>query len=112
MSLALDIALYTRENKIDGLTLSDRGFLYTLAFRCGSNPFTWVTQKELAFELDIHERKIRQHISKLKKLGLIESRPDPKDKRRNITKPSQFLINYHQSRRTKKHPKKAKESEQ
>ena len=97
MSIALDLALYIREQKLDKpLTTSERGVLFTLFFRVGSNPFTWISQKQLAIELDIIERNVRKLMSSIKTKGFIEISSDPKDKRKNLYRPSEFLINYHQ----------------
>lgn len=95
MSIALDVALYLRENNII-VSLSARGVLFTLFFRVGSNPFTWVTQEDLAIECGVTERQLRTQTRILEKLGLIIIKRDPKDKRRNLYCPAEFLINYHQ----------------
>lgn len=100
MSISLDVSLYIRDHNEElNLSAAERGVLFTLAFRIGSNPFTWISQKNLADELLMHETNLRIHVNKLvdKKLLVIEK--DPKDKRKNRYRPDEKLINYHQKRR-------------
>lgn len=108
MSISLDIALYLREKGKDyiNLDLSTKAVLFILAFRVGSNPYTWISQKELAKELNINERNTRKHTSKLKELGLIIIDQDKKDKRKNLYRPAEFLVNYH-----KENSKKSRSNE-
>lgn len=97
MSIALDAALYLREKQLTKpLSLAERGVLFTLVFRVGSNTFSWVSQETLAQELDISERQIRTHLSELEKKGFIKSKPYPHDKRKQLYSIAEFLINYHQ----------------
>lgn len=97
MSIALDLALFLREQKLDKpLTLTERGLLFSLMFRIGSNPFTWISQDQLAIEADITERNVKRLMSSIKAKGFIEILQDPKDKRKNLYRPAEFLINYHQ----------------
>ena len=97
MSIALDAALYLREQKeLKPLTLSERGLLFTLLFRVGSNPFAWVSQETLCTELDLADSNLRNQIKKIVAKGYIEVMKDPKDKRKNLYRPAEFLINYHQ----------------
>lgn len=97
MSIALDTALYLREQKSENpLTVSERGALLTLMFRVGSNPFSWVSQETLAIELDITERNVRRYMKGIKEKGYIDITHDPHDKRKNLYRPAKFLINYHQ----------------
>jgi DNA-binding MarR family transcriptional regulator len=108
MSIALDTALYIRENEVyyidknrksHYLTASDRGYLFTLMFRVGSNPFTWISQEELAFEMGVTARPLKAALSKLFKLGLIVIEIDPQDRRKNRYRPADKLIDYHQKNR-------------
>lgn len=112
MSIALDTALYLREQKSsDPLTLEERGVLFTLMFRVGSNPFTWISQEALAIELDVSLRQLKRHLKSLIKKSYIEEMDDPKDKRKNLYRPAEFLINYHQQqdrKPTKSYPQKPK----
>src|ERR1700689_135070 len=112
MSVALDTALYIREQKLSNpLTLAERGVLFTLMFRVGSNPHTWVSQKDLCIELDITDRPLRHQLKKLEKKGLLVSMSDADDKRKNLYRPAEFLINYHQNPKknpTKSYPQKAR----
>lgn len=102
MSISLDVALYLREQKdAVNVTVGERGFLLTLCFRLGSNSVTWVSQEDLAIELDIIERNVRRYAASLAKKGLIVIEKDPNDKRRNRYKVSKFLINYHQLERVR-----------
>jgi len=97
MSIALDLALFLREQKtLKPLTLTERGLLFTLFFRVGSNPNTWVSQETLAMELDIVERNVRRLLSSIQKKGYIETQQKYSDKRKNEYRPAEFLINYHQ----------------
>ncbi len=97
MSIALDAALFLREQKESKpLTLSERGLLFTLLFRVGSNPFAWVSQETLCTELDLADSNLRTQIKKIAQKGYIEIMKDPKDKRKNLYRPAEFLINYHQ----------------
>lgn len=97
MSIALDTALYLREQlSANPLTLSERGALFTLLFRVGSHATSWVSQETLAIELDITERYVKELMSNISKKGYIKIKPNPKDKRKNIYSPAKFLINYHQ----------------
>jgi hypothetical protein len=112
MSIALDTALYLREQKSsDPLTLEERGVLFTLMFRVGSNPFTWISQESLAIELDVSLRQLKRHLKSLIKKSYLEEMDDPKDKRKNLYRPAEFLINYHQQQErkpTKSYPQKPK----
>lgn len=101
MSLSLDIALYLRDHgrQLKGLSLADRGVLYTLAFRIGTNVYTWVSQNSLANELCIETRNIRDHIRNLEKFGLIMTKKSKKDKRKLEYRISENLYNYHQNAR-------------
>lgn len=108
MSIALDLALFLRENHLIGLngqiiniSSSLRGFLFTLMFRVGSNPYSWIPQEELALEMDMTIDGLRKITAKILDTGLIECIPNPKDKRKNCYRPAEFLINYHQIRRQK-----------
>lgn len=110
MSIALDSALYIRENEISytdkngqihKFTASDRGYLFTIMFRVGSNPFTWISQKELAYEMDVTARPLKTALAKLVNFGLIEVDIDPKDARKNRYRPAEKLINYHDKGRIK-----------
>lgn len=97
MSIALDTALYLREQKSNNpLTLSERGMLFTLLFRVGSNANAWVSQETLAIELDVSERYIRTLTENIAAKGYIKIKQNPKDKRKNLYSPAKFLINYHQ----------------
>lgn len=97
MSVALDTAMYLREQLLDNpLTLTERGILFTLMFRVGGNPFTWVSQESLAEECDIIERNVRRLMAQLSLKGFVEIEKNTKDKRKNLYKPAEFLINYHQ----------------
>ena len=97
MSIALDTALYIREQKSSNpLTLSERGALFTLLFRIGSNATSWVSQETLALELDITERYVITLMQNISEKGYIKIKQNPKDKRKNIYSPAKFLINYHQ----------------
>lgn len=107
MSISLDVALYLRDNDIKGLTLSNRGLLFTLAFRIGSNSVSWVSQKTLAKEVGINDKNLRNQISSLEKLGLIIVKKSKKDKRKSLYKFPEFLVNYHQKYRSKS-PKRLK----
>lgn len=99
MSIALDAALYLREQKISKpLTLTERGLLFTLLFRVGSNPFAWVSQETLSIESDTDLRSVKRLLGKISKKGFIEVSSNPKDKRKNLYRPAEFLINYHQLR--------------
>ena len=64
--------------------MAAKAVLFTLAFRIGSNPFSWISQKELSIELDISESNVRRHMKKIQTEGLISIQEDPKDKRKNI----------------------------
>jgi DNA-binding MarR family transcriptional regulator len=100
MSISLDVALYLREQcQGKNITLADRGVLLTLMFRVGSNPFTWISQNELAKELDCSESTLRRHLKNLVKSGLILIDRDKKNKSCNCYRPSPHLINYHQNNR-------------
>jgi DNA-binding MarR family transcriptional regulator len=97
MSIALDAALYLREQKLTNpLTVSERGMLFTLLFRVGSNPFTWISQASLATELDIDIKNVQRTMKRIANKGLIEVQKDTNDKRKNLYRPAEFLINYHQ----------------
>lgn len=97
MSIALDAALFLREQKESNpLTLSERGLLFTLLFRVGSNPFSWVSQETLCIELDLADSNLRSQLKKIVDKGFIEIMKDPNDKRKNLYRPADFLINYHQ----------------
>ncbi len=99
MSIALDAALYLREQKLpQPLTLTERGLLFTLLFRVGSNPFAWVSQETLAIETDTDLRSVNIRLGQIVSKGLIEIVKNPKDKRKNLYRPAVFLINYHQRR--------------
>ena len=112
MSIALDTALFLREQKLDKpLTAAERGLLFTLMFRVGSNPFTWVSQKDLCLEMDMCDSSLRRLLKSIEKKGLLVSMEDPQDKRKNLYRPSEFLINYHQEAKrnpTKSYPQKQK----
>lgn len=108
MSIALDLALFLRENNLldpQGqkihVSSSLRGFLFTLMFRVGSNPYTWIPQEELALELDMTIDGLKKITPKMLETGLIEITQNPNDKRKNCYRPADFLINYHQTRRQK-----------
>lgn len=108
MSIALDLALFLRENhlldsKAQKITISSslRGFLFTLMFRVGSNPYSWIPQEELALEMDMTIDGLKKITAKVVETGLIEIGQNPHDKRKNCYRPAEFLINYHQSRREK-----------
>jgi len=102
MSIALDTALYLREVQLEKpLSLTERGLLFTILFRVGSNPFSWISQSVLATELDLDERNIRTIMKKLINKNLIEVSKDPTDKRKNLYRPAAFLINYHQQNNRK-----------
>lgn len=97
MSIALDVALYLREQKLDKpLSVAERGALFTLLFRVGSNPFTWISIDSLAIELDITEKNVRNYMKSLNSKGYIQTITNPDDKRKNLYRPAEFLINYHQ----------------
>lgn len=110
MSISLDLALYLREQRHHhDISLAERGVLFTLMFRVGSNPFSWVSQEDLAIELDISERHLKRYMSSLLKKNLIVIEKDSKDLRKNTYRPAEFLINYHQKqdrKAAKKYPKK------
>jgi len=97
MSISLDLALYLREQKDSDLTLCERGVLFTLFFRVGSNAFSWISQEVLADELQISARQLKRQIQSLLKKGFIQVLHDPKDLRKNLYRPANFLINYHQN---------------
>jgi len=99
MSIALDIALYLRDHgrNLKGLSTGDRGVLFTLAFRVGSNAITWISQKTLANELCLDERNLRNHLNNLIKFNLIRVKRNKKDKRKLEYSPTELLINYHQA---------------
>jgi len=111
--MLLDLGLFLRENnliKIDKKTgektilhisSSMRGFLFTLACRIGSDPYTWVSQETLAEEMDIKPDAIKTMTKKSVETQLIEVIPNPSDKRKNLYRPASFLINYSQNRREK-----------
>lgn len=101
MSISLDIALYLRDHgrRFKGLSVGDRGVLFTLAFRVGSNSTTWISQRVLSQELCIHETNLRKHLSNLEKFGLIEIKNGSKDKRKREYKIAEILTNYHQASR-------------
>jgi hypothetical protein len=102
MSIALDIALYLRDTETkDPLTLAERGVLFTLAFRVGSNSATWISQESLMLELDISERNLRDHLKKIADKGYILIKPDKKDKRKMTYTIASFLLNYHQKENRK-----------
>lgn len=99
MSLALDVALYLRDNqgKIK-ISPGERGVLFTLSFRIGSRSYTWVSQKSLSKELQISERNLIRYLSSLKKLKLIQQNKNSSDKRKNLYRAHKRLVNYHQTR--------------
>ncbi|HXK00737.1 MAG TPA: helix-turn-helix domain-containing protein [Buchnera sp. (in: enterobacteria)] len=101
MSISLDIALYLRDNSSSykKLTLSDRAVLFTLAFRVGSNAYAWISQEELAKELNLTPRGLRKNLTNLINIKLITVMHGKNDKRKNLYHPADFLINYHQSRK-------------
>lgn len=95
MSISLDLALFLRDNNHQlKLSTSDIGVAFVFAFRIGSNPFTWVSQEQLASELGITERGVRKAANRLNKLIIVEK--SSTDKRKNIYRFQEFLINYHQ----------------
>lgn len=96
MSIALDFALFIR-NSTTKLNLSAATIAigYTLAFRVGSNTFTWVSQKELAEEIGMDESNIRKHCKKLAQAGFIGIESDRKDKRKNVYTFTKSILNYH-----------------
>lgn len=108
--LALDIALFVRNNIIKGtlkgkkitLQVSDLGYLYTLAFRIGTNGSSWISQKKLSEELGVSKRGLRKALNRLVALDLIICEIDKKDSRKNNYRAHPKLINYHQSLSSKK----------
>lgn len=97
MSIALDVALFLREQKLPKfISLSQRGVLLTLMFRLGSNPWTWISQIALSEELNLTCRQLRDHMKTLELKGLIEVKALAGDKRKNMYRVSQALVNYHQ----------------
>lgn len=97
MSIALDLALFIRDFECEfPLSLSNLGVAYTLAFRIGSNPFTWISQENLAKELRLHETNVRIHCKKLVETGILLIKKDTDDKRKNLYSFNSALINYHQ----------------
>lgn len=101
MSIALDIALYLRDNpsSCKNISLSDRAVLFTLAFRVGSNTLAWVSQEELAKELNLTPRGLRKNLSNLIENKFITVTESQIDKRKNFYHPASFLVNYHQTRK-------------
>ncbi|HMH11458.1 MAG TPA: hypothetical protein VK553_12145 [Candidatus Nitrosopolaris rasttigaisensis] len=111
MSMLLDLGLFLRENNLFSInkktgerkkvniTTAMRGFLFTLACRIGSDPYTWVSQETLADELDIKIHAVKILCKKATEMGLIDIDQNAKDKRKNLYKPASFLINYTQKRR-------------
>ena len=111
--MLLDLGLFLRENhvlKIDKKTNEKsilhissaiRGFLFTIACRIGSDPYSWVSQETLTEELDITLDGVKKLSKKALETNLIESIPNPSDKRKRMYRPAKFLINYTQKRREK-----------
>ncbi len=104
MSLALDLGLFFRNSKTKlGLSLTHRGLLFTLAIRIGNNSNTWIKQDSLANEANIDERNIRENMEKIKSTGIIIVEKQKHDKRRNMYKFNQLIINYHLLNDEEKH---------
>jgi len=113
MSMLLDLGLFLRENNLFNvnkktgerkkvnITSAIRGFLFTLACRIGSDPYTWVSQETLAEEMEMTLDGIKKLSKKASETGLIEIEKNTKDKRKNLYRPASFLINYTQKRREK-----------
>jgi DNA-binding MarR family transcriptional regulator len=89
---------YLRKEK--PLTSYERGVFITLVIRMGNNAYTDVSQEDLAIEVGISERQIRQHIANFKTKGLIKISKDPKDNRKNIYHLASFLIDYKKRKTT------------
>ena len=96
MSIALDLALIVRDSLNNfGLSVANLGVAYTLAFRVGSNSCTWISQIELAKEVNLDERNLRNHCKKLQEVGVILIEKDTKDPRRNRYSFNPIIANYH-----------------
>jgi len=103
MSIAVDLGLFLRNSLSKlGLSLTQRGVLFTLAIRVGNNATTWVSQETLAIELGVNERNARQNMSKIKTTKLVLVEQQKGDKRRNQYSFNPLLINYHQLNDTEK----------
>jgi len=97
MSIALDLGLFFRNSKTKlGLSLTQRAILFTLAFRVGSNPKTWIKQTTLAMELGIEERNVKENLAKIKPTGILLIDRQKSDARKNIYRFVDILFNYHQ----------------
>ena len=97
MSIAVDLGLFLRNSLSKlGLSLTQRGVLFTLAIRVGNNASTWISQETLAIELGIIERNVRQNMSKIKPTKLILVEQQKGDKRKNQYSFNPLLFNYHQ----------------
>jgi len=97
MSIAVDLGLFLRNSLSKlGLSLTQRGVLFTLAIRVGNNASTWISQETLAIELGIIERNVRLNMSKIKPTKLILVEQQKGDKRKNQYSFNPLLFNYHQ----------------
>lgn len=113
MSMLLDLGLFLRENNVIRLdkktgekiiipiSATLRGFLFTIACRIGSDPYSWVSQETLAEELGMSVIGIKKLSKKASETNLIEVIPNPSDKRKRMYRPAKFLVNYTQKRREK-----------
>lgn len=97
MSLAVDLGLFLRNSKTKlGLSLTQRGILFTLAIRIGNHANTWIKQETLSLELGVEESSVRKSMSKIKATKIIQVGSQAQDKRKNTYAFSKKLINYHQ----------------
>lgn len=72
MSQLFDVVLFIRNDVLaKSLTANQKMLLVTLAGRIGNNQKTWISQQELAQEMNIKERHLRNTLHKLSDLNLI-----------------------------------------
>jgi hypothetical protein len=97
MSVSLDFALFMRNSKTKlGLSLSARAIIYTLAFRIGSRPNTWVSHNALALECGLHKQNLTDPIKKILLTNILKSKKNLKDKRKSLYAFNSMIKNYHQ----------------
>lgn len=86
MQLFLDVVLFVRNHTVSmGLSTMERLAIFTLAGRIGFNEFTWISQKELAKEMNISQRYLIQTINSLIAKNIIKVTRDWKNNRYQLT---------------------------
>lgn len=72
MSLLFDVVLFIRKATKDlKLSVTERLLIFTLAGRIGKREKTWISQLELADEMQISDRHLRRAIANLAKANII-----------------------------------------